>query len=117
MVVGLAALGVVSSLVSILVAALIFFTGYVLAYEPYRALYPDTVGRDAAGRAQGAQALWRGTGTGIALLGGGLLLAVGRGRAVRGRRGRLARRDGGLRVPAAAARRPGSRQAGAAPCG
>jgi predicted MFS family arabinose efflux permease len=50
-----------------------------VAYEPYRALYPDAVGEDAAGRAQGTQALWRGVGTGLALLGGGLLLGVGRG--------------------------------------
>jgi MFS family permease len=78
MVLGLAMLGLASSLAAIAVAALIFFTGYFLAYEPYRALYPDTVGDDVAGRAQGTQALWRGAGTGTALLGGGLLLGLGR---------------------------------------
>jgi MFS family permease len=57
-------------------AAFAFFVGYFTAYEPYRALYPDAVGEEVAGRAQSAQALWRGLGTGVALLGGGLLLSV-----------------------------------------
>ena len=77
MVVGLAMLGLTSSLATVVIAALVFFTGYFLAYEPYRALYPDTVGDEVAGRAQGTQALWRGAGTGLALLGGGLLLGLG----------------------------------------
>ena len=34
---------------------------------------------EAAGRAQGKQAVWRGAGTALALLGGGLLLAIGNG--------------------------------------
>jgi predicted MFS family arabinose efflux permease len=57
----------------------VFFVGYFIAYEPYRALYPDAVGEEIAGRAQGTQALWRGLGTGVALLGGGLLLSVQHG--------------------------------------
>jgi MFS family permease len=78
-VLGLAGLGLVHSVGTLAVAALVFFAGYFVAYEPYRALYPDAVGDDAAGRAQGTQALWRGIGTGLALLGGGLLLALGQG--------------------------------------
>ena len=76
---GLAGMAVVGSTAALGAAALVFFLGYFLAYEPYRALYPDLVGEDAAGRAQGTQALWRGLGTGLALLGGGLLLSVGSG--------------------------------------
>ena len=76
--VGLVALGVVRSTGTIAVAAVVFFAGYFVAYEPYRALYPDTVPEEVAGRAQGTQATWRGAGTGLALLGGGVLLSVGR---------------------------------------
>jgi Na+/melibiose symporter-like transporter len=76
--VGLIALGLANSTGTIAIGALIFFGGYFLAYEPYRALYPDAVPDEIAGRAQGTQALWRGAGTGLALLGGGVLLAVGR---------------------------------------
>ena len=75
---GLVALGVVHSTMTVALAAIVFFTGYFLAYEPYRALYPDAVPDEVAGRAQGTQATWRGAGTGLALLGGGLLLGVGR---------------------------------------
>jgi MFS family permease len=74
---GLAGMGFVHAIGGLAVAALIFFIGYFLAYEPYRALYPDAVPDEAAGRAQGIQALWRGAGTGLALLGGGLLLGLG----------------------------------------
>src|SRR5919201_690309 len=76
--VGLVALGFVGSVGPLAAAALVFFTGYFVAYEPYRALYPDAVGDEVAGRAQGTQAVWRGLGTGVALVGGGLLLALGR---------------------------------------
>lgn len=75
---GLVALGVVRSTGAIAIAAAVFFGGYFLAYEPYRALYPDAVPDEVAGRAQATQAVWRGAGTGLALLGGGLLLGVGR---------------------------------------
>jgi Na+/melibiose symporter-like transporter len=60
-----------------LVVAL-FFAAYFVTYEPYRALYPDLVADDVAGRAQSTQALWRGSGTGLALLGGGLLFSLWR---------------------------------------
>ncbi len=61
-----------------LVAAL-FFGFYFVAYEPYRAMYPDLLDeQQVAGRAQSTQAVARGIGTGVALLGGGLLLSVGR---------------------------------------
>jgi MFS family permease len=75
---GLIAMGFVASVGTLLAAAVVFFAGYFLAYEPYRALYPDLISDEAAGRAQGTQALWRGAGTGLALLGGGLLLSLGR---------------------------------------
>jgi MFS family permease len=75
--IGLVAMGLVGSMGTLAVAALVFFVGYFLAYEPYRALYPDLIDDEAAGRAQGTQALWRGAGTGIALFAGGLLLSLG----------------------------------------
>lgn len=59
------------------IAAAIFFAGYFVAYEPYRALYPDAVPHAAAGRSQSTQAVWRGLGTACALVGGGFLLAAG----------------------------------------
>jgi MFS family permease len=76
-IVGLGAMGFVGSVGGLAIAAFVFFIGYFLAYEPYRALYPDAVPDEAAGRAQGIQALWRGAGTGLALFGGGLLLSLG----------------------------------------
>jgi MFS family permease len=78
LVIGLVAMGFVGSVLTLGGAALVFFLGYFLAYEPYRALYPDAVGEEIAGRSQGTQALFRGLGTGLALLGGGLLLGVGK---------------------------------------
>src|SRR4051812_34579849 len=74
---GLVAMSFVGSVAGLAGAALLFFLGYFVAYEPYRALYPDTVGEEIAGRAQSTQALWRGLGTGVALLSGGLLLGLG----------------------------------------
>jgi MFS family permease len=53
-----------------------FFAGNFISYEPYRALYPDLIDDSAAGRAQANQAIWRGTGTVLALAGGGLLLSI-----------------------------------------
>ena len=76
MLVGLALMGAVNSLVAIALVVAIFFAGYFIAYEPYRALYPDIFGEEVAGRAQGNQAVWRGLGTGAALLAGGALLSV-----------------------------------------
>ncbi len=74
---GLAGMGVVQSIGTLAAAALVFFVGYFVAYEPYRALYPDVLPDAVAGRAQGTQALWRGLGTSLALVGGGLLLGLG----------------------------------------
>jgi MFS family permease len=73
----LVAMGFVGSIPALAATALVFFVGYFVAYEPYRALYPDAVGDEIAGRAQSAQALWRGLGTGLALVSGGLLLSLG----------------------------------------
>ncbi|HEV2075672.1 MAG TPA: MFS transporter, partial [Thermoleophilaceae bacterium] len=77
MALALVLLGFVGGFVAATVVVLVFFAAYFLAYEPYRALYPDLVEEDAAGRGQSAQAVARGIGTGLALLGGGLLLAIG----------------------------------------
>jgi Na+/melibiose symporter-like transporter len=75
----IALIGVLQSLAAIAVVAALFFTFYFVAYEPYRAMYPDLLeGQDIAGRAQSTQAVARGIGTGCALLGGGLLLSLGR---------------------------------------
>jgi MFS family permease len=70
-------MGFVGSMPALALAVAVFFVGYFVAYEPYRAFYPDLVRDDAAGRAQSTQAVWRGVGTGLALLGGGLLLSIG----------------------------------------
>jgi MFS family permease len=57
--------------------AALFFFAYFVAYEPYRALYPDLLDDEVAGRAQSSQAIFRGAGTGLALVGGGVLIALG----------------------------------------
>jgi MFS family permease len=77
-VVALVAIGFANSVELIVAAVVVFFAGYFLMYEPYRALYPDVMEAEVSGRAQGTQALWRGAGTGFALVGGGLLLSVAR---------------------------------------
>ena len=75
----IALIGILQSLAAIALVAALFFTFYFVAYEPYRAMYPDLLeGEDIAGRAQSTQAVARGIGTGCALLGGGLLLSLGR---------------------------------------
>ena len=72
-------IGFLHSLLAVAIAAAAFFIAYFIAYEPYRALYPDLVDGEAiAGRAQSTQAVARGVGTGLALLGGGLLLSITR---------------------------------------
>lgn len=71
-------LGFAGSMGTIAVLVAIFFAGYFVAYEPYRALYPDLVPDDVAGRSQGNQAVWRGGGTALALVGGGLLFDLDR---------------------------------------
>ncbi|MGI9185567.1 MAG: MFS transporter [Solirubrobacteraceae bacterium] len=75
---GLVLMAFVQSLVALGLAAAVFFVGYFVAYGPYRALYPDLVDEQVTGQAQSIQALWRGAGTGIALVGGGVLLSLGR---------------------------------------
>jgi MFS family permease len=75
----LALIGFVGSLGVVAAVAAAFFGFYFVAYEPYRAMYPDLVDeQEVAGRAQSTQALARGLGTALALLGGGLLLSVAR---------------------------------------
>jgi MFS family permease len=64
-------LGVVAGVVAL------FFAAYFVAYEPYRALYADLFDDEVAGRAQSGQAVSRGLGTALALVGGGLLIAAG----------------------------------------
>jgi MFS family permease len=59
-------------------SVLAFFVGYYLYYPPYRAMYADLLPRRFYARAQSSQAILRGAGLGIALLAGGLLLAVWR---------------------------------------
>jgi MFS family permease len=74
MLVALPLLGLVHEVAFVAALVVVFFLGYFIAYEPYRALYPDLVPDEQAGRSQSIQAGWRGAGTGVALIGGGLLL-------------------------------------------
>jgi MFS family permease len=76
LVVALGLLGFVHSVAAAAIVVAVFFAGYFVAYEPYRALYPDLVENEIAGRAQSTQAIFRGLGTFLALLGGGLLISV-----------------------------------------
>ena len=71
-------LGFVDSIGAAAFGLAIFFAGYFVAYEPYRALYPDLVDEEVAGRAQSTQAVLRGLATVIALAAGGVLLSVGK---------------------------------------
>ncbi len=73
LVVSLALLGFVGGIVIALGLVWLFFAAYFVAYEPYRALYPDLVSDDRAGLSQSVQAIWRGGATGLALVAGGLL--------------------------------------------
>jgi Na+/melibiose symporter-like transporter len=72
----LGAAGFVESTLALALLVAVFFAGYFIAYEPYRALYPDLIPDEQAGRSQSTQAAWRGLGTGIALASGGALLSV-----------------------------------------
>jgi MFS family permease len=76
LVVALAVMGLAHSLGYALVAVIVFFAAYFVAYEPYRALYPDLVDGAISGRAQSTQALWRGLGTIVAIASGGALLSL-----------------------------------------
>lgn len=69
-------LGFVEALGAAAILVALFFAAYYAAYEPYRALYPDLVDDEIAGRGQSTQALARGVGTFLALVGGGVLLAL-----------------------------------------
>ena len=69
-------LGLQDALRPALAVVIVLFAAYYVAYEPYRAIYPDLVPQRDAGRSQSAQAVARGVGTGLALVGGGLLLAI-----------------------------------------
>src|SRR5581483_7972658 len=72
-------IGFVHGLWLVALTATLFFLFYFVAYEPYRAMYPDVLpANEVGGRSQSVQAVARGLGTGCALLGGGLLLSVGR---------------------------------------
>jgi MFS family permease len=74
--VSVAAMAFMRSLGLLAIAVLVFFIAYYAAYEPYRALYPDLLEAEVAGRGQSSQALFRGAATGVALIGGGLLFGV-----------------------------------------
>lgn len=74
-----ALIGFVHGLGLVALVTALFFFFYFIAYEPYRAMYPDLLpSKEIGGRAQSAQAVARGLGTACALLGGGLLLSVAR---------------------------------------
>lgn len=76
LVLALAAMGFSTTLWFAVVITIVFFAGYFVAYEPYRAMYPDLVDDEIVGRAQSSQAISRGIGTLIALGAGGTLLAL-----------------------------------------
>ena len=76
LVLALAVLGFVNTIAEAAIVVAVFFVGYFVAYEPYRALYPDLVDDEIAGRAQSSQAIFRGLGTFLALVGGGLLISI-----------------------------------------
>ena len=87
------------ALMKVIEAVAVFFVAYFIAYEPYRALYPDLIDDEIAARAQSTQAIWRGLGTGTALIGGGLLIAWGTAAPFVGSGDPLHRRDGRLPAP------------------
>ena len=76
MALALVLLGLQDALWPALAIVIVLFAAYYVAYEPYRAMYPDLVPERDAGRSQSAQAVARGVGTALALVGGGLLLAI-----------------------------------------
>lgn len=71
-----ALLGFTDGLGPVAILLVAFFAAYYVAYEPYRALYPDAIEESHAGHAQGTQALSRGVGTFLALIGGGALISL-----------------------------------------
>src|SRR2546421_10397993 len=66
----------VGSLWLLALTVFLFFLAYYTAYEPYRAMYPDLLRPEIAGRGQSTQALFRGAATGVALIAGGLLFSA-----------------------------------------
>jgi MFS family permease len=76
LVAALVLVGLVASIATAALAVAAFFVAYYVAYEPYRALYPDVVDDDIAARAQSTQALFRGAATCVALVAGGLLMTI-----------------------------------------
>jgi MFS family permease len=72
----IALMGFMQSLILLALLVFVFFVAYYAAYEPYRALYPDLLTAEVAGRGQSTQAVFRGFATGIALIAGGLLFGV-----------------------------------------
>src|SRR4051794_9783973 len=75
-VLALALMGFVGSIGAAALTLAVFFAAYFIAYETYRALYPDLVDDEIAARAQSTQALSRGAATVTALAAGGVLLAL-----------------------------------------
>lgn len=78
MAIALVLMGFVNALLGLGLVVAVFFAAYFIAYEPYRALYPDLFPDAVAGRVQATQAIWRGSGTFVALVAGGVLLSVSR---------------------------------------
>lgn len=76
MALALVLLGLQNELWPALAIVTVLFAAYDVAYEPYRSIYPDLVPARDAGRSQSVQAVARGIGTALALVGGGLLLAI-----------------------------------------
>lgn len=64
------------SLLVMAVEVFIFYIAYFTYFSPYRALYPDLVSEEASARAQGIQGVFNGAGLGVALVGGGFLIAL-----------------------------------------
>ncbi|HET7386738.1 MAG TPA: MFS transporter [Nocardioidaceae bacterium] len=57
----------------------LLYLGYYTYLAPYWALYPDLVPSDQSGRSRSAEGVFRVTGVGLALIGGGVLLTVSPG--------------------------------------
>lgn len=74
--VAVALMGFAPSLGWLALLVFVFFVAYYAAYEPYRALYPDLLSAEVAGRGQSIQAIFRGLATATALIGGGLLFGL-----------------------------------------
>jgi maltose/moltooligosaccharide transporter len=78
LVITLVAMPLLHSIVLLGVLLALFYIGYFTYYAPYQALFPDLVPDELRSRSQGAQKTWRELGLGAALVGGGLLLSMGK---------------------------------------